>query len=828
MTSSPVWSAEQRDECVRRGCHQSATEHRDFLREEMAEFIESGFWTVLPYDRVRHLDNLMLSPAAVKEERDRKPRLICNHSWPWQWSSVNETTVHHAPPEAMQFGGMLPRILHLARHANPKFGPARACKVDLKDGFYRLFLRAGDCPRLAILLPTYDGEPPLVAIPMACTMGWVQSPPSFSGMSETACDDANARLKSSPEAAPAHRLEALAGAFDDLSHSMVPRPREDTEHGADRKLASIPGVEALTPAPEALAPPSNMALTKPLGHTDVFVDDFILLGQGGKRRMKGMRRHLLHAIDSVLARPAADEPHRNEAASIKKLKAGDGSFATRKVILGWILDLLRQQLELPAHRKELLAQIFTDLANRKRVSYKKWQRYLGLLRFVAEAIPGSKGLFCSLQLALTKSRENRIRITKGLRHHLDTFASLAASLSHRPTHLAEIVPQEPSYLGTVDAAKAGMGGVFYDATGQPFLWRFPFPADLQKAMASVENPDGRVTNSDFEQAGAIAQAAVIAENLGARYATIHTGCDNTPAVSRMNKRSISHAGAPAFLCNFACALQRRHRYCHQVFYLPGPQNVMADDASRLQHLTDSSLLAHFEQHYPQERPWRMLPLKPETASTLISALRCNSPLSPLQLSTGEVSYPSGACGQSSAKSSASPLPSVMSQIRKRGSPTSSCSACGTDELDRPASLYDLSKWIKPFWRWARGYPTWVDSIPESKLRAPHETIPYSLLSSKASATKTHLPHESTRPTSTSSRGSQTRWTSNTKCMDPSISTSSTSPLSPSTGSSGLASTPSPKATNPEGREPSASVMCTTPTMEPRTKPQRHLCMTRTR
>ena len=107
LTSNLPWSTETKDLCIRRGCHQSAVQHNQFLREEMAEFIENGFWTVLPYRQVRSLPSLMLSPAAVKEERERKPRILCDHSW----NPVNEKTLPHAPPEAMQFGGTLQRIL---------------------------------------------------------------------------------------------------------------------------------------------------------------------------------------------------------------------------------------------------------------------------------------------------------------------------------------------------------------------------------------------------------------------------------------------------------------------------------------------------------------------------------------------------------------------------------------------------------------------------------------------------------------------------------------------------------------------------------------------
>jgi hypothetical protein len=151
-SSAEPWTLEQKDECVRRGCHSSATEQAPFLREEMAEFIENRFWVALPYEQVRHLD-LMFSPAAVKDERNRKPRLLCDHSWPWPWGCINETTLHHAPPEAMQFGGALHRILCLVRHANPRYGPASGSKHDMKDGFYKMALTPEDWLRLPSCSP---------------------------------------------------------------------------------------------------------------------------------------------------------------------------------------------------------------------------------------------------------------------------------------------------------------------------------------------------------------------------------------------------------------------------------------------------------------------------------------------------------------------------------------------------------------------------------------------------------------------------------------------------------------------------------------------------
>jgi hypothetical protein len=121
----------------------------------------------------------------------------------------------------MQFGGALHRVLRHVRHANPKFGPVYLAKHDIKDGFYRMFLQASQCPRLAIILPRYADEPQLVAIPMSSTMGWTQSPPTFSTMSETIADLTNTGFSSNPRGLLPHRLDEAAAALDDFSEQPV-------------------------------------------------------------------------------------------------------------------------------------------------------------------------------------------------------------------------------------------------------------------------------------------------------------------------------------------------------------------------------------------------------------------------------------------------------------------------------------------------------------------------------------------------------------------------------------------------------------------------------
>ena len=110
------------------------------------------------------------------------------------------------------------------------------------------------------------------------------------------------------------------------------------------------------------------------------------------------------------------------------------------------------------------------------------------------------------------------------------FAS-STDFGRRPTHLAEVVPQDSSHLGTTDAAKAGMGGVHCDAEGNPCVWRVAFPPEVQDKLVSADNPDGTITNSDLKHTGILAQESTVAARHPVCCVTIATFVDNTPAES---------------------------------------------------------------------------------------------------------------------------------------------------------------------------------------------------------------------------------------------------------------------------------------------------------
>ncbi len=164
----PTWSLKQLEECIAQGPHTSTKEYAEFVNEEMADFCDKGFWTVLPFELVKDLPNLCLSPLAVVPQCECCPRLIVDLSF---WG-INDETICQAPQESMQFGHALERILYHVRHPNPKYGPVYIRKYDISDGFYHIPLDMEYARALAALLLTEPGELLLVGIPLLLPMGW--------------------------------------------------------------------------------------------------------------------------------------------------------------------------------------------------------------------------------------------------------------------------------------------------------------------------------------------------------------------------------------------------------------------------------------------------------------------------------------------------------------------------------------------------------------------------------------------------------------------------------------------------------------------------------
>ena len=180
-------------------------------------------------------------------------------------------------------------------------------------------------------------------------------------------------------------------------------------------------------------------------------------------------RAALYSIDRVLRpRTADDRPNRKEPVSVKKLLQGDACWATQKSILGWDLDTVAGTMRLPPHRVARLYSLLDAYPpTRRLVPIAEWQQLLGELRSMSAALPGSWGLFSTLQDALRKGDRHRIRLSLSAFDSLHYFRLIADSLSRRHTRFRELVPVgAPLDWGACDACQRGMGGVRF-APGLP-------------------------------------------------------------------------------------------------------------------------------------------------------------------------------------------------------------------------------------------------------------------------------------------------------------------------------------------------------------------------
>ena len=620
---------------------------------------------MLPYDEVCDLPNLRISPLDVVPQRDRRPRLIVDYTF----SNVNQEIVPLAPREAMQFGRTLQRIMHTIVHADPRYGPVHMSKIDIADGFYRVWVQLTDIPTLGVALPVAPGSTPLVAFPLALPMGWVESPPFFTTSTETVCDLSNAKLADPTFRGNPHRLEQIA--------------QSNPTASTDSRL------------PPKRRPPlaSPCGPSKPVAGVDIYVDDFPLLSQT-KHQQQRVLRSALHSIDEVF-RPltSGDPPDRKEPSSVKKMLEGDAAWSTQKRLLGSDFDTELMTLNLPPHRIERLREVVSWIqAPKKRLPTTKWHQLLGELCSMSPALPGTRGLFSTLQEALSRGDKRRIRLNSHVHATAADFLLLIDSLSVRPTRLQELVPQGPSAVGACDACRHGMGGVWLSPdhnTIAPVVWRAPFPVSVSSTLVTSDNPTGQVSISDCELAGIIAHKDVATTCLDVRERTLWIASDNRAAVAWSTKGSSTSITARAYLLQYNALHQRQHRYIARHHYIPGPVNAMADDASWRWDLTDTELLTHFNTHYPQAVSWN---LKRRHDGCLTSA----TPTPPRL----------GVCGNTSAPPSTF-TPRLSAEHRTPCLDSSFLLSNTAPARSLPAvTLSALGQWRTPYERLARRMPGW--------------------------------------------------------------------------------------------------------------------------
>ena len=201
------WSIAGHNEAIQYRAHSSAGDCKEFLHNELADMVKAGHWFVLPYSIVQHTTDLQISPLGVVPKQGCQPRPIVIYTF----SGVNKAMVKLAPPESMQFGKALDRIIQKAAGANLYHGIVNLSKLNLAGAFMRVGLSPFMIVKLAVVVPTTSTDKdPLIAVPMALPMGWMESSTAFSMVTETIADLANAKIAQGHILAPYHHHKAVA------------------------------------------------------------------------------------------------------------------------------------------------------------------------------------------------------------------------------------------------------------------------------------------------------------------------------------------------------------------------------------------------------------------------------------------------------------------------------------------------------------------------------------------------------------------------------------------------------------------------------------------
>ena len=271
-----------------------------------------------------------------------------------------------------------------------------------------------------------------------------------------------------------------------------------------------------------------------------------------------------------------------------------------------------------------------------------------------------------------------------------------------------------------------MGGCWLPAvngsTITPILWRCRFPPEVAATLITDDNPQGTITNSDLELAGQIAHLDVFAQNFQCAGQTVVPLGDNIPSVSWSHKGSTTTLGPTGYLLRLLSLHQRHFRYLSKADYISGPANRMADDLSRLLHLSDDALLTHFNSTYPQALPWTVVQLRPEMLSSLTSALQKRRDSLPSLLNAPNQKILTGKSGRLTVKHSVlTPTfqASNQSYLFSRFSPQDYDAVTST-----PAdNLSKLGAWRTTYAPSARRSPAWGPT-PTPGLASPVTSMSY--------------------------------------------------------------------------------------------------------
>ena len=631
----PDWSLNKILLLLRRGPHRSTLQKAALrqLRKETTEKIKHGYARVVRWGDIKNNipPKLKISPVAMIPHKSKPYRCILDlsftlHDKGTSYASVNATTDKKSLPQSMaQLGLCIQRMIAtLADNYNLQ-NPFQFVKLDIKDGFWRMAVSDEDAWNFSYVLPsmqpiTNEDDIELV-VPNSLQMGWCESPPFFCSGSETARDVIESLMEN--PYLPHHRIE------NDMLKFII----NDSVHTEETEITSF----------------------------EVFVDDFIgYTNNPSKNHLLQISRAMIHGIHSIFPPPHITKHSGEDPISEGKIAKGEGLWDTEKEVLGWIFAA-DYTLRLPATKIQNTITMIRKLLKMSRPSLNKYQKLAGKLQHASFGLPGGKGLFSPIQMAMA-GNPDFITLTDELKECLKDWQTILRHMERNPTSVLQLVTDFPSYIGYSDACGLGAGGTWSSGLDPlpPFLWKYEWPADIKANLLTDKNPTGTLTINDLELAGMVLNLFALECTVkDLKFKHIAMFCDNTSAVSWTHRLRTSKSKSAARLLRIiSLRLHARQASNLLPLHVAGEENCMADIVSRSfkngkYFMADSNIIPYFNKNFklPQNHSWREFHIPQELISLVTSSLRGNQ--SPMEwfLKPPRIGKSTGGIGVTTAHSS---------------------------------------------------------------------------------------------------------------------------------------------------------------------------------
>jgi hypothetical protein len=409
----PDWKWDVITAAVNHSPHPTAqTQDSIALFEEDIKYqVKVGFCKVYQWDDLQKLRpaNLKISPVAIVPQVGRCGRIILNPSFPVYQElngvititqdSMNDTTVLQAPSASVkEIGRVLPHLVHYMRDT-PAGLHILFCKLDISNGFWRFIVREEDSFNFAYVLPQREGEPVRIVVPLAVQMGWVESPPLFCTVTESA-QDLTQHLVDTNVDLPLHLLEA----------------KMNIQHVPLRAHADVP--------------------SKLL---QVYVNNFCYASMEAKDgyHIPWICRASIHGIHLFFPQPKVTEHvDGKEPISDPKLEKGDGNFTSDKEMIGFIFDGINQTAHLPPAKAAEYIKETHQILHQKSIPLKAFQTLVGKLQHAFIILPAAQGFFTPINAAMCGGlKKIGLGVRSDIRAALNDLCSLIHILVSHPIHV---------------------------------------------------------------------------------------------------------------------------------------------------------------------------------------------------------------------------------------------------------------------------------------------------------------------------------------------------------------------------------------------------------